>query len=191
MKNSRFLVYTLLFSLFLNAQIDNDSPEEIYLEKTIQDIGDVTHLAMPISIILTTIMIDDKKGTWQFAKSFGANLAITYGLKYAINKPRPEGAKDGHAFPSGHTSVAFHSASFIQQRYGWKYGIPSYVLASFVAYSRLEGLHDRHDGWDVLGGIVVGLGSTYLFTTPYQKMHFELSLSSQKNNYLIGFKYKF
>lgn len=183
-----------LFFLFYGFQFSysqNEAPKEYRKEKTIQDIGDVLNYSMPLAAGLTTVIIGDKKGTWQFAKGFATNLAVTYALKYAINKPRPEGATDGHAFPSGHTSVSFQSASFIQRRYGWEYGIPAYLLSGFVAYSRLEGLNDRHDGWDVLGGIIVGVGSTYLFTTPYQKDHYELSFSSQNNNYLIGFKYKF
>lgn len=184
------LLSFLLTSYYSQSQNDT-SYKEVKTEKTIQDIGDVLNYSMPIAAGLTTIIVGDKKGAWQFAKGFTTNLALTYGLKYAINKPRPEGATDGHAFPSGHTSVAFQSASFIQRRYGWEYGIPAYLLSGFVAYSRLEGLNDRHDGWDVLGGIIVGVGSTYLFTTPYQKEHFELTFSGQKGNYLLGFKYKF
>lgn len=160
-------------------------------EKTIQDIGDVLQIVLPGAAGISTIVLWDKQGAWQFVKSYGTTLALTYGLKYTINKPRPEGATDGHAFPSGHTSSAFSGASFIQRRYGWAYGAPAYALAGFVAYSRLEGYNDRHDGWDVLGGIVVGVGSTYLFTTPYQREHYELTFSSGEDTYLMGFKYKF
>ncbi len=93
------------------------------------------------------------------------------------------------AFPSGHTSTAFQSASFIQKRYGWEYGIPAYALAGFTGYSRLNA--QKHDGWDVLAGAVVGIGSTYLFTTPYQREHFELSFKSGDGDYLIGIIYKY
>ncbi|HZJ19986.1 MAG TPA: PAP2 family protein, partial [Pricia sp.] len=73
----------------------------------------------------------------------------------------------------------------------WKYGVPAYLVAGFVGYSRLEGVNDRHDGWDVLAGAAVGIGSTYLFTTPYARDHFELSLKSGGGDYLIGLNYKF
>jgi len=169
----------------------DESVSEIRFEKNIQEAGDVIHLAMPVLVTLSSLSLGDKEGTWQFAKAFTTNLAITYALKYAINKDRPEGATDGHAFPSGHTSVAFQSAAFIQKRYGWEYGVPAYLLAGFVAYSRLEGLNDRHDGWDVLGGIISGIGSSYLFTTPYAKDRFELSFSSYDSNYLVGLRIKF
>ncbi|HDZ06414.1 phosphatase PAP2 family protein, partial [Maribacter sp.] len=107
------------------------------------------------------------------------------------NKPRPEGRTDGHAFPSGHTSFAFQGASFLQRRYGWKYGVPAYLVAGYVGFSRLEGLNDRHDGWDILAGAVVGIGSTYLFITPYMEEHFELSFKSGQNSYALGIVYKF
>lgn len=182
----------LIICISTNTMFAQDTPgHEPKSEKTIQDIGDYLHLAMPIAAGITTLLVKDKQGSWQFAKGFAVNLGTTYALKYAINKPRPEGATDGHAFPSGHTSVAFQSASFIQRRYGWTYGVPAYALAGFVAYSRLEGYNDRHDGWDILGGVIVGVGSTYLFTTPYEKDHLELSFNSTDHNYLLGLKYNF
>lgn len=179
----------LLFSSSLFSQ--EESLREIKYEKTIQDTGDVIQIALPATTFISTLIMEDGKGSWQFIKSFGTNLGVTYLLKYAINKPRPDGATDGHAFPSGHTSTAFQSAAFIQKRYGWKYGIPAFALAGFVAYSRIEGLNDRHDGWDVLGGIVVGIGSSYLFTTPYKRDHFKLTFSKENNIYQLGLLYRF
>ncbi len=183
-----FLLF-LLMPFFFFGQ--TPLTKEMRYKQTIQDIGDVAQFA-PAAVSLATIIIfKDKKGGWQFLKSFSTNILTTYALKYAINKPRPEGRTDGHAFPSGHTSLAFQGASFLQRRYGWSYGIPAYVVAGFVAYSRLDGIHKRHDGWDVIGGIIVGVGSTYLFTTPYQKEHLNLSFSGNNGDYLIGINYKF
>lgn len=192
MQNIKSLIFTFLLLLISKSSVaQDDSSREIRFEKNIQDAGDVIQLALPATAFLGTLIKGDKKGSWQFVKSFGTNLAVTYALKYAINKPRPDGATDGHAFPSGHTSVAFQSAAFIQKRYGWEYGIPAYALAGFVAYSRTEGFHDRHDAWDVLGGIIVGVGSSYLFTSEFQKEHFELSFSGENNAYQLGLTFKF
>ncbi|PKG51748.1 phosphatase PAP2 family protein [Olleya sp. 1-3] len=180
----------IVFPFFLFGQ-DVDSDAEIQRETTIEKIGDYAQHAPAVTALITILAKKDKQGFWQFTKSYGTTLAATYLLKYSINKSRPESATDGHAFPSGHTAVAFSGASFLQCRYGWSYGIPAYFIASYVAYSRLEGVNDRHDGWDVFGGILVGVGSTYLFTTPYQKKHYNLSFKSGKGNYLLGFTYKF
>jgi membrane-associated phospholipid phosphatase len=175
-----------IYSIFSFSQ--NNTVELTSGQKTVSTIGDILLIGMPLATGLTTILINDKEGSWQFAKGFLVNQALTIGLKSIIQKPRPD-FSNNNAFPSGHTSTTFQSASFIQQRYGWKYGIPAYALAGFTAYSRIEG--KKHDGWDVAAGIVIGIGSSYLFTTPYQKEHFELSFNSSENNYSIGFKYKF
>ena len=180
-----------LLSLTMGYSQAPDTPQEIKRERNLESAGHVLHYALPAAAGLSTIIVGDGEGTWQFVKSFSANMAATYTLKFAFNKPRPEGATDGLAFPSGHTSVAFSSAAFIQRRYGWEYGIPAYILAGFVGYSRIEGLNDRHDVWDVLGGIVTGIGSTYLFTTPYMEDHMDLTFSQQDGYYTIGFVYKF
>ena len=187
----KILIVLFLFTSIVNAQEDVDSPAEIKMETAIEKAGDIGQFAPMAASIALILANGDKEGGWQYLKGFGANLGATYILKYAINKDRPDGATDGHAFPSGHTSFAFQGASFVQRRYGWKYGIPAYAVASFVAYSRVEGINERHDWFDVLGGAITGVASTYIFTTPYQQDHYELSLKSGGGDYLLGFKYKF
>tara|TARA_R110002167_G_scaffold127760_4_gene309526 strand:+ start:17 stop:754 length:738 start_codon:yes stop_codon:yes gene_type:complete len=155
---------------------------------TVQTTGDILLFAMPAAALTSTLAVGDSQGTWQFAKGFTLNQALTIGLKHAIDKKRPFGNGD-KAFPSGHTSTTFQSASFIQRRYGWKYGIPAYALAGFTGFSRLNA--KKHDGWDVLAGAVIGIGSTYLFTSPYQQEHMQLTFANDKNGQLLGFVYKF
>ena len=48
-----------------------------------------------------------------------------------------------------------------------------------------------HDGFDVLVGAVIGIGSAYIFTTPYQQEHIQLTFSSDNESYLMGFRFKF
>ena len=165
------------------------SGENVNAQSTIiEATGDVLLFVMPATALTSTLVVEDYKGTWQFAKGFAMNQVISIGLKHAINKRRPLNNGD-YAFPSGHTSTAFQSAAFIQKRYGWQYGIPAYALAGFTGYSRINA--KRHDGWDVLAGAIVGIGSAYLFTTPYQQEHLELSFKSGDGDYLIGIIYKY
>jgi len=125
------------------------------------------------------------------AKSLALCFATTQILKHTVKKNRPDGSEDTNAFPSGHTALAFEGATFLFRRYGWKYGLPAYAVASFVGYSRVDGYGHHHDYWDVLGGAVIGFGSAYLFTKPYQKEHFQLSYSKQRNTYNFGLTYTF
>ncbi|KKN44849.1 hypothetical protein LCGC14_0689050 [marine sediment metagenome] len=156
--------------------------------KAIETTGDIILFALPATAFSSSLIIGDSKGTFQFSKGFVLNQALTIGIKYATNKKRPYNNGD-RAFPSGHTSTTFQSAAFIQRRYGWKYGIPAYALAGFTGYSRIEA--QRHDGWDILAGAAIGIGSAYLFTTPYQKEHMKLTFTSWDYNYALGFIYNF
>ena len=62
----------------------------------------------------TFIWKDGQKGAYQFSKALAGTIALTYGLKLAINKERPN-KENNYSFPSGHTSIAFASASFVKK----------------------------------------------------------------------------
>lgn len=183
-KTRKIVLLILLISPLLGwAQQVNE-----YNNKFIEHSGDILAIALPISAFATTLILKDKKGSWQFVESYALNLGATYALKYAINKPRQD--NNGHqGFPSGHTSSAFQGASFIHRRYGFKYSIPGYLLAGFTAFSRIDA--EKHDGYDILAGAAVGIGSTLIFTSPYQQKHMELTFVNTERTYLLGFRYKF
>lgn len=176
----RYFIAALICFTFSFQAISQDT--------TVRDTGDVILFALPTATLATTFIIGDTKGSWQFAKGFLVTEATTYFLKAIISKPRPD-LSNQNSFPSGHTSTTFHSASFIHKRYGFTYSIPAYALAGFTAFSRTDA--NKHDGWDILGGAIIGIGSTYLFTTPYQQEHMELTFGGGDGTYLLGFTYKF
>jgi len=127
--------------------------------------GDILSVLIPAVGLGTTYFYEEgNQGMIQFAKSLVATEIITRGLKLAINKRRPNG-ECCDSFPSGHTSAAFMGASFIQKRYGWRYGIPAYLGAAFVGYSRVNS--DQHFTIDVIAGAAIGIASSYFFTTSY------------------------
>lgn len=154
----------------------------------IENAGDAAFFVLPASAMTTTLIAGDYRGTWQFTKSFALNLAVTGAAKVLINKERPFHGGN-YAFPSGHTSVAFQGASFFHRRYGFKYSIPAYILAGYTGFSRIHAT--RHDGWDVLAGAAVGIGSTWFFTSPRERENMELTFSSSDDHYMLGFKYTF
>jgi len=82
---------------------------------------------------------------------------LTYGLKYGVNAERPNGG--GQSFPSGHTSIAFASAEFMRKEYGWGWGIPAYLVASYVGWSRVES--EKHWPRDVWAGAAIGVLSNH------------------------------
>ncbi|MEW4924240.1 phosphatase PAP2 family protein [Algibacter sp. 2305UL17-15] len=174
------------------AQINE--PDDKMHEKwefVLEDTGDILQLALPIGAGLTTIIKKDWEGTKQFALSYGSSFIVTHTLKRIVKKERPEGRNLFDAFPSGHTTSAFSGASFIQRRYGWKYGKYAYILAAIVGVSRMEGPNGWHDIWDVLAGATVGIGTTYIFTKPHKNRNLDIGFSSGNNTYVIGLKYTF
>ena len=127
-----------------------------------EKLGDILQMTIPATAYSMTYFNRDPEGRNQFYKSFATNLGITYSLKYAINKPRPENNGD-YSLPSGHTSSAFQGAAFIHKRYGLAKAIPAYVAATYVAYSRVKA--KKHDVIDVTAGAAVGIFSAFHFTT--------------------------
>ena len=181
----------MVFNLGYCQDIDGPNSTHERWEYVLEDTGDVLQIALPVSAGLMTLIKKDYQGTKKMALSYTTTLAVTYSLKYLTNKQRPEGRKDFKSFPSGHTASAFSGASFIQRRYGWKYGTPAYVLATIVALSRTEAPDGYHDGWDVLAGAAIGIGSTYLFTKPFFKEHMNIGFSAGNDTYVLTFTCRF
>lgn len=91
------------------------------------------------------------------------NLATNLILKELFARPRPFQYTDAvipliknpgdYSFPSGHTSASFSCAFIYYRMLPEKYGIPSILLASMIAFSRIYlGVHYPTD---ILGGILV------------------------------------
>jgi len=179
---TKIIIVFVFFSLFF--PVTNIKAQESDVEKA----GEILRIALPISALTSTLIFEDEKeGILQAATTFGTTFAAIYLLKRVIDKKRPDGER--YAFPSGHTAIAFSGAAFIQKRYGWKYGIPVYVLAGYVGWSRVYA--DKHDYWDVLGGAAVGIGCAYLFTKPYKRNKVGVLFKKSKNSYMVGVGYRF
>jgi len=84
---------------------------------------------------------------------------VVLGLKEAVRRDRPlrsDGTRaGGFSFPSGHATLTFAAATVLQQHLGYRAGIPTYLIASYVAMSRL---HDNvHFASDVIFGATAGI----------------------------------
>lgn len=117
-------------------------------------------------LVVSALGIPAIKGDWngalQGAGSMGAAGVLTYGLKETFPELRPDGS-DRKSFPSGHTSVSFAAAGSLHQRYGWKVGLPTTVVATFVGLVRVEA--DKHHWYDVVVGAAIGEASGFILTS--------------------------
>ena len=139
------------------------SPVQARAGNGVETAGDVLQIVLPAFSLGQTIYMRDKTGALQFGESLALSMGVTYGLKYTVVETRPNGGS--HSFPSGHSVASFTAAEYTRKRYGWAWGIPMYVAASFVAYSRVESR--QHHPQDVAVGAGIGIASSFLFTRPF------------------------
>jgi membrane-associated phospholipid phosphatase len=103
----------------------------------------------------------DWNGDFQAGGSMIGAFGIAKGLKAAFPERRPDNSDD-KSFPSGHAAVSFAAAATLENRYGWRVGIPAFIVASFVGAGRVEAR--KHHWYDVAAGAAVGTGSGFLLT---------------------------
>ena len=181
-------ITTIFFTLFLisfspfaqNLDIDilKDINQDLNqnLDKPFNSISKSVYplsVAVPISLLGSGLIKKDKNLQRQGLASL-ASLAIsmgtTYSLKKIINRDRPYITypniqpyyiEHDPAFPSGHTTAAFSTATSLSLTFKkWYVVVPAYTWAGAVAYSRLHlGVHYPSD---VLAGAVIGAGSAWL-----------------------------
>ncbi|HLY74429.1 MAG TPA: phosphatase PAP2 family protein [Planctomycetota bacterium] len=101
---------------------------------------------------------------WTIGEAYGASSLTVFMLKTAVQRPRPGGSASGigtHSFPSGHSQSAFTAATLIERNSGPLFGLPSYGLAAFTAFQRVEEGH--HYPSDILAGAAIGVLSASIF----------------------------
>ncbi len=94
-----------------------------------------------------------RAATYDLTQALIVDSVYVFALKEAVRRQRPDGS-DRLSFPSGHASGAFALATVAEKHYGWKVGLPAYLVASAVGVSRIE--NDRHHLSDVLAGAALG-----------------------------------
>ncbi len=108
---------------------------------------------------------------YELVLSMGISAIITQSLKYTIDRTRPadkypndvfvDKPVHGKSFPSGHTTIAFATATTVTLQYKkWYIAVPAYLWAGATGYSRMYA--GEHYPSDVLAGAAVGIGSAYL-----------------------------
>ena len=128
--------------------------------------ADIVTGLMPLTTYAIAHFKDDDEGKKQFLRSNAVSLVLNSTLRLAFNETtwgeRPNGSPYG--FPSGHVAFVTSSAAYLQDRYGWQYGVPAYALVGYVAHVRVD--TDHHRWRDVAAAAALSFGVSKLFVTP-------------------------
>lgn len=134
------------------------------------DVGDVLQIALPLTALTATFTLDDPEGRSALLGSYTVTLTSAHLLKHTIERERPDGGS--LSFPSAHTASAFSGASFLQRRYGWDVGLPAYIGATYVGWSRVYA--DKHHVSDVLAGAALAWGVNYWLVPASDRKQFAI-----------------
>ena len=133
-------------------------------EGPVVDLGDSLRTMIPGTAYVTSLAAKDYRGFVFMGLHHAASSVVTKALKDGAGQRRP-GDQDSRSFPSGHTNSAFAGAAFMQQRYGPRWGIPSYISALIVGWSRVYG--NKHYVNDVIGSASIAMFSAWAIVPPY------------------------
>jgi hypothetical protein len=154
--------YRLLAALILGCSLFSNSARA---ETTMEISADVVTGIVPLGALAYAYAIDDTEGEKEWLRNTLANQLLATAARVAFNPSlgrRPNGNQYG--FPSGHVAFVTSGAAFLQERYGWQFGVPAYLLAGYVASERVR---DDHHYWrDVIASGVISFGVAKLFVTP-------------------------
>ena len=129
--------------------------------------ADIITATLPLATYAIAHYKDDGDGESQFLRSNAVSLVLNTALRVAFNETeygeRPNGNQ--YAFPSGHVGFVITQAAFLQQRFGWKYGAPAYLLSGYVAWVRVD--TDHHHWRDVVFAVALSEALARLFVTPH------------------------
>lgn len=127
-------------------------------------------VGVPVAMAVTAWIRHDRellKNAVYVGTSVVGTFAVTYGLKYLVDRQRPYeryphrvhpySTESSSSFPSGHTATAFALATSLSIKYPkWYVIAPSALWACSVGVSRMnEGVHYPTD---VLAGAAIGAG---------------------------------
>jgi len=92
------------------------------------------------------------------------NGVFTMALKVSVRRTRPDGTP--YSYPSGHTSSVFTTTGVVYKHFGKRWGIPAFIVATYVGLSRLQ--ENKHYLSDVVAG---GLLGSYVGLTIARRDH--------------------
>lgn len=150
--------------------------------------GEAVAIALPLAAGGVTLLHDwDWKGAGQLVVDTGLTVGTALILKQLVREQRPDGS-DFRSFPSDTAALAFAPASFLWDRYGWQYGIPAYIAAGYVGYTRVNS--KQHHWWDVAASAGIAWTYSRLITTRYTHKRFHTDVYASSDGAYVRMDYR-
>lgn len=133
--------------------------------------ADILTGIVPLTGLAVAYFTDDTEGQKQWLRNTGVNQVLTSALRLGFNETSLGERPNGHSygFPSGHVAFVMSGATFLGERYGWKWGAPAYIASAYVAYVRVD--QDKHHLRDVIASGALAYGVALLTVTPEHATH--------------------
>jgi len=191
-KDSRNIIVAGLIISRLGSNYDthlqNINGSKNILSKELSIFGDYWGITNQFIFWSSISGVQRKEKRRYIINSFLVNGLVTYGIKFATKRIRPDGSNK-RSFPSGHTSNSFLGATIIQNIYGTDIGLPAYLFASITGLSRIN--DNKHYLSDVIFGAALGVGIATAFNHLYEKEIMNIDGSSSKKSFKLNYSWTF
>lgn len=159
-RTSMWILGSGLVATLLSRPYDDEHRERWMghqlMSETDANLGDFLGTGIPgVTIALAQLYLFDHDNGVSHLRGITYAALTTYALKYGFGRKRPGDSQSYQAFPSGHTSTTFATATSLTYAYGWKAGVLAYPLAAFTAASRWA--DDAHWLSDTVAGAFLGV----------------------------------
>lgn len=116
-------------------------------------------------------------------ESLLATTLLVSGIKQLGLRERPDGSSRD-SLPSAHTAFAFTTASVLSEFYGWKVGVPAYLLGALTAASRIQ--DNRHWLSDTVAGATLSILVGRAFSRSHIQRYDEIMARAPKTNVTVS-----
>ena len=117
--------------------------------------GDIAGMGfLQVGLAATQYLVGQKGIAVRHAEALAMTTISVWLMKGTFARSRPD-SHNHESMPSGHTAISFATAGAVWHGYGWKWGLATSALASFVALTRLT--DDAHWLSDTVLGAATGL----------------------------------
>ena len=153
-----------------------------------ESVGTDVAIALPLLAGTYAASKSDWTGVAELTVDTVATVGTVYALKSVVKVQRPD-KSDFKSFPSDTAAIAFAPAQFLWDRYGWEVGLPAYLAAGFVGYSRVDA--KKHHWYDVAASAGIAFTFSKLFTSEYRNPKFNYGVVATPHSAYASLSYRF